>query len=126
MAEQPSIQFSSRLPAPPARKPRVLLIGATGYIASQLLPVFRQRYDLRLVDVRTIDATGQTVDGVGMVNLLAESDNRLRLYFQGADAVVHLGYYHPPHLNVTGENKTYLDERPNVDMAERVYRHALN
>jgi nucleoside-diphosphate-sugar epimerase len=42
------------------------------------------------------------------------------------DAIVHLGYYHPPHLAVTGAGKSYLDERPNVDMAERVYRHALD
>jgi hypothetical protein len=40
--------------------------------------------------------------------------------------VVHLGYYRPAHLGVTGAGKSYLDERPNVDMAERVYRHALD
>jgi hypothetical protein len=40
--------------------------------------------------------------------------------------VVHLGYYRPPNTGVTGADKSYLDERPNVDMAERVYRHALD
>jgi hypothetical protein len=45
---------------------------------------------------------------------------------EGADAVIHLGYYHPPQLGVTGGGKSYLDERPNVDMAERVYRLALD
>jgi nucleoside-diphosphate-sugar epimerase len=114
------------LPAPPARKLRVLLTGATGYIASQLLPVFRQRYDLKLVDVRTTNALGQPVDGVELVNLIADSDDTLRPHFAGVDAIVHLGYYHPPHLAVTGAGKSYLDERPNVDMAERVYRHALD
>jgi hypothetical protein len=91
-----------------------------------MLPVLRDRYDLRLVDVRTSDAQGQAVPGVELLNLLNDSDDRLKQYFTGADAVVHLGYYHPPHLDVTGAGKSYMDERPNVDMAERVYRHALN
>jgi nucleoside-diphosphate-sugar epimerase len=120
------VEISTRLPAPPARKLRVLLTGATGYIASQLLPVFRQRYDLKLVDVRSTNALGQPVDGVELVNLIADSDDTLRPHFAGVDAIVHLGYYHPPHLAVTGAGKSYLDERPNVDMAERVYRHALD
>jgi uncharacterized protein YbjT (DUF2867 family) len=120
------VEISSRLPAPPAKKLRVLLTGATGYIASQLLPVFRQRYELKLVDVRGTNASGQTVDGVELVNLLDAPDDTLKPHFAGVDAIVHLGYYRPPGLGVTGAGKTYLDERPNVDMAERVYRHALD
>ena len=121
-----TIDISNRLPAPPARKPRVLLTGATGYIASQLLPVFQDRYDLRLIDVRSQNALGEAVQGVDVVNLLEDDDARLDAVFDGIDAVVHLGYYRPPHLGVTGAGKSYLDERPNVDMAERVYRHALD
>jgi NAD dependent epimerase/dehydratase family len=123
-----TLPISVRLPSPSpaARKPRVLLTGATGYIASQLLPVFRDRYDLRLVDVRTENARGEAVDGVQIGNLLEDDDGRLNTLFDGIDAVVHLGYYHPPQLAVTGAGKSYLDERPNVDMAERVYRHALD
>jgi hypothetical protein len=105
---------------------RVLLTGATGYIASQLLPVFRQRYDLKCVDVRTTDREGQTVEGVDLVNLLEDPDDKLRDVFADIDAVVHLGYYRPPNLGVSGAGKGYLDERPNVDMAERVYRHSLD
>jgi hypothetical protein len=88
--------------------------------------VFRERYELRLVDVRETNARGEPVPGVQLVNLVDDDDARLRPLFDGLDAVVHLGYYHPPHLGVTGEGKSYLDERPNVDMAERVYRHALD
>src|SRR5438105_13729432 len=120
------IEISSRLPAPPARKPRVLLTGATGYIASQLLPIFRERYELRLVDVRTTDAAGQPVEGAQQTNLIEDADEALKAQFEGVDAVVHLGYYRPAHLGVTGAGKSYLDERPNVDMAERVFRHALD
>jgi len=39
---------------------------------------------------------------------------------------VHLGYFRPPGKSVTGEDKSYLEERPNVDMAERVYRLSLD
>ena len=31
---------------------RVLVMGATGYIAGQLLPAFQERYHLRLIDLR--------------------------------------------------------------------------
>jgi hypothetical protein len=113
------VEISSRLPPPGPRRLRVLLTGATGYVASQLLPVFRERYDLRCVDVRPSE-------GVEVVNLIEDSDDKLRPHFEGVDAVVHLGYYRPATMGVTGANKAYLDERPNVDMAERVYRHALD
>ena len=88
--------------------------------------MFRQRYDLRLLDVRGTDAAGQAVEGAQVANLLTDSDDALRPHFAGVDAVVHLGYYRPPGLGVTGAGKSYLDERPNVDMAERVYRFALD
>jgi len=96
----------------------VLLTGATGYIASQLLPVFRDRYELVAIDVRA-------GDGVHVANLIEDDVEQLRPLFAGVDAVVHLAYYRPPGLGVTGSGKSYLDERPNVDMAERVYRLAL-
>src|SRR5579871_3956845 len=116
----------SPLPPAPAPRTRVLLTGATGYIASQLLSVFRQRYDLRCIDVRTTTAAGQPVEGAQVANLLTDSDAALKPHFADVDAVVHLGYYRPAGMTVTGEGKSYLDERPNVDMAERVYRFALD
>lgn len=112
-----SPMLSSRLPPASGRR-RVVLTGATGYIASQVLPVFRDRYDLVGLDVRP-------ADGVRVANLLEDSDESLRAHFEGADGVVHLSYYRPPGLGVSGGGKAYLDERPNVDMAERVYRLSL-
>jgi uncharacterized protein YbjT (DUF2867 family) len=110
-------ELSSRLPAATGRR-RVVLTGATGYIASQLLPVFRDRYELVALDVRA-------AEGVRQANLLDDAEDALQPHFAGADAVVHLGYYRPPGGRVSGAGKAYLDERPNVDMAERVYRLAL-
>jgi hypothetical protein len=100
--------------------------GATGYIASQLLPAFRERYDLVLLDVRTTNATGQAVAGVEIADFLRDDVTPLAPYFEGVDAVVHLGYFRPPGTGVSGQDKSYLDERPNVDMADRVYRLALD
>jgi NAD+ dependent glucose-6-phosphate dehydrogenase len=117
--------MSGRLPETTGQR-RVLVTGATGYIASQLLPTFRERYDVVLLDVRTTDGAGRPVAGVEIADFLAEDVAALGRYFEGVDAVVHLGYYRPPESEVSGSNKTYLDERPNVDMAERVYRFALD
>ena len=119
------MSMSGRLPAQAPRWRRVLVTGATGYIASQLLPAFRERYDLVLLDVRTTDAAGQAVAGVELADFLADDVAPLANHFDGVDAVVHLGYFRPPGKAVTGEDKSYLEERPNVDMAERVYRLAL-
>jgi hypothetical protein len=122
-----SVEFpiSGRLPAPPAARLRVVLTGATGYLASQLLPVFRQRYDLVLLDRKQTDRRGRAVEGVQLADLLDDDLDAYRQHFRGADAVAHFGYYRPPGTGVTGSGKGYLDERPNVDMAEHVYRVAL-
>ena len=103
-----------------------MLTGATGYIASQLLAVFRERYELIALDIRNTNARGERINDVRLANLIDDPLDRLAEHFRGVDAVVHLSYYRPPGLGVTGAGKSYLDERPNVDMAERVYRLALD
>ena len=72
------------------------------------------------------DGQGGTVEGLLVADLLEEPVDRLARHFAGIDSVVHLGYYRPSGTGVTGAGKGYLDERPNVDMAERVYRLALD
>ena len=125
--EEPSaVTMARRVPEQSGARRRVLVTGATGYIASQLLPMFRRRYDLVLLDVRATDGQGQPVEGVQVADMLEGDLEQLARHFVGIDAVVHLSYWRPPGKTVTGENKTYLEERPNVDMAERVYRLALD
>jgi hypothetical protein len=97
---------------------RVLLTGATGVIAGQLLPSLREGYDLRLVDVRDTDGDGRPVAGVEIVDLLEGDDAELAALFTGVDTVVHCGYVRPD-----GE-ATYAEERRNVDMTQRVYETA--
>jgi hypothetical protein len=108
----------------------VLLTGATGYIAGQLLPAFRERYDLRLLDARKTDASGNPVDGVQVADLLSAGRSELVPLFSGVDVVVHCAYVRPagarpgdsPGLDAQA---LYEGERRNVDMMQRVYQLAL-
>jgi len=96
----------------------VLLTGATGVIAAQLLPSLRARYDLRLIDIRDTDRAGEPVPGVKVVDLLEAGDAELEDLFAGVDTVVHCGYARP------AGKPSYADERRNVDMAQRVFETA--
>lgn len=99
----------------------VLLTGATGYIAQQFLPVFHERYDLRLLDVKR-EREGQEVEGVEIVDLLKDDPVRLASFFSGVDVVVHTGYHRPESSDPQAQ---YEGERRNVDMMQRVYGLAL-
>jgi hypothetical protein len=103
-------------------KPRVLLTGATGYIAGQLLSAFRERYDLALLDVREEDGSGSRIEGVEVLDLLDGDPTSLERLFSDADVVVHTGHRKPD-----GEDprSQYEAERRNVDMMQRVYQLAL-
>jgi nucleoside-diphosphate-sugar epimerase len=102
----------------------VLITGAAGYIGSYLLPAFRERFTLRLVDNRDRDGLGRPVDGLQVVDIsdLARMDEYREL-FRGADAVVHLAFLRPPDDSL---HARYLAERGNVDMAYIVYQLALD
>src|SRR5947207_465408 len=107
-------------------RPTVLITGATGYIASQILPAFRERYDVRLIDVRTTDRNGNAVPGARVADLLDGPDGVIRPLFTGCDAVVHLAYHRGAlTTGPSGRGRGYADERPNVDMADRVFRLSL-
>lgn len=104
-------------------KLRVLLTGTTGYIADKLLPAFRERYDLRLIDTRQENGAGQPVEGVEMIDLLSASSTELKAVFTGIDVVVHAAYHRPHRIDPQSQ---YDGERRNIDMMQRVYQMALD
>ena len=62
-------------------KRKVLVTGASGYIAGLLLPALRQRYDLTLLDVRTTDRQGNEVEGVQIADLTDPNRDNYRHHF---------------------------------------------
>ena len=73
-------------------KPKVLVTGAAGYVAAQLLPAFHERYECTLIDVTTTDRDGHEVPGVQQQSLLVDHLDELRSLFAGCDEVVHLEF----------------------------------
>ena len=100
----------------------VLLTGASGYIASQLREEFRDRYELRMIDVRSQDRDGAEIPGVEIVDLIDPDRSKYAHLFEGADAVVHLGYKRPG----APEIDRFDTECDNVRMANNVYRAAFD
>jgi nucleoside-diphosphate-sugar epimerase len=99
---------------------RVLVTGACGYIASQLLPAFRERFELRLLD-RVAQREGEPVPGVTAVDLLGADPESFRAHFRGVQTVVHLAWNRP-----SGDRaRAYVEERVNIDLAQRIYQLAL-
>ena len=102
---------------------KVVVTGAAGYVASQLLPAFRERYDLVLLDSRERTRDGALVEGVTITDLRDADRETYRSYFAGADAVVHLAFnYKQGHSMNDGD---YYSERSNLDLAFHVYQTAL-
>ncbi len=101
---------------------KVVVTGAAGYIAGLLLPAFRERYDLTLLDVRTTDRDGNEVEGIQVVDLLNRNRDTYRHYFRGADAVVHCGFVRAE--DPQDPDQRFWAELANVEMAYNVYQTA--
>lgn len=108
---------------------RVLVTGACGYVAAQLLPALRARYALTLVDVRETDRTGAPVRGVRLADLADPDRSDYRPLFSGVDTVLHLGYRQAAR-QAGGAEVAELDrfdgELANLRMAQHVYRCAFD
>ena len=57
---------------------KVLVTGAAGKIAGQVLPALRERYDLTLLDVRTTDRDGHEVEGIQIADLVNKDRDTYR------------------------------------------------
>jgi len=115
----------------PAKK-RVLITGASGYIASLLLPGLRGRYELVLADSRSNDRAGKAVPGIQTVDLSDPDRSNYQALFKAVDAVVHLAYRHSSasgSLTWGGDVppiERFEVEFQNVQMAQNVYRAAYD
>ena len=110
-------------------KRRVLVTGAAGTISGQLLPAFRERYDLVLLD-------RDDSDGIRGADLTDPDVDAYREHFRGVDAIVHNGFQWRPEGRTAaplqwlddqppGAPDGYYTERGNVDMVFHVMKLAL-
>jgi NAD+ dependent glucose-6-phosphate dehydrogenase len=110
-------------------KRRVLVTGASGEIASQILPELERHHELVFLDVRAADRWGRPVAGVRLADLTHPDRRRYQDQFEGVDTVVHLGYKHPGSADWGADLapvERFEGELANVRMAQNVYRCALD
>lgn len=101
---------------------KVIVTGAAGYIAGLLLPAFRERYDLTLLDVRSTDRGGNLVKDIELADLLDRDRDSYRRHFTGVDAVVHCGFVRAK--APSDPDQRFWAELANIEMAYNVYQIA--
>ena len=114
-------------------KRRVLITGASGEITRQLLPAFRERYELALLDTRPSTHANDIID----VDVGDPDIDKYREHFRGVDAIVHNVRSTKPGVTTSAPRQWlkarpgaepaegYFVERKSVDMAFNVLRLAL-
>lgn len=99
---------------------KILMTGATGFVASIMLPKFLEKYDMTLLDTRDINFDGDCVPGVNVVDLSNSDQSTYVNFFQNIDTVIHLAY-----MRRSGPAlEHFKTEKRNVDMAYNVLRAA--
>jgi hypothetical protein len=105
---------------------KIVVTGACGKIAGQVLPALRERYDLTLLDIKTTDRAGNEVEGVQIADLVDKNRDNYRHHFRGADAVTHFGFVGSTDPSVgTDTDRRFQNEMANVQMAYNIYQTAL-
>ena len=100
-------------------KRKIVVTGASGYVAGRMLPALQERYETVLLDVKTTNRQGEEVAGIHIADLVEKDRDAYREHFRGADAVVHCGFVR------TGQGEQrFWNEADNITMAHNVYRSA--
>jgi NAD(P)-dependent dehydrogenase (short-subunit alcohol dehydrogenase family) len=94
-------------------KRRVLITGASGEITRQLLPTFREKYDLTLLDTRSSAHANDIIE----CDVSNPDVDRYRKHFRGIDAIVHNVRSTKPGVK-TSAPRQWLKERPGAEPAE--------
>jgi hypothetical protein len=107
-------------------KRRVVLTGASGYVAQRMFRELADRWDLVPIDVRPTTREGVPVPGIVIADLTDRNRDTYRQHFRGADAVIHCGFVRGP--DAAWQNNSdakFWAEHENVALAYNVYRVAL-
>jgi len=110
-------------------KRRVVLTGASGYVAQRMFAELSERWDLVPIDVRPTTRDGKPVPGIIVADLTNPDRNAYRQHFAGADAVIHCGFVSAPSLDATtwqnNSDAKFWAEHKNIALAYNVHRTAL-
>jgi nucleoside-diphosphate-sugar epimerase len=96
---------------------RALVTGATGSIATQVLPALRERCELVLLDIKDSTRDGAVVEGVTIADLADQE--ACRPHFEGIDTLVHSAYVW------TGGQDEFEGEMHNIRLAHNAYQLAF-
>ena len=102
-------------------KLKVVLTGATGYMAGRMRAKLQDRYDLTMLDVKSMDPEGNRIPDVHEVDLINRDRDQYRELFRGADAVVHSGFKG----TVDSMHTDFWKEVDNVTMCYNVYQTCI-
>ena len=114
-------------------KRRVLITGASGEITRQLLPTFRDQYDLTLLDTRPSQHANDIIEA----DVSDPDVDTYRQHFRGIDTIVHNVRAKTPGVKTSAPGQWkkdrpgpepvegYFVERKSVDMAFNVLRLAV-
>jgi nucleoside-diphosphate-sugar epimerase len=110
-------------------KKKVVLTGASGYVAQRMLTELAERYELVLLDTSATTTDGEPVEGVIACDLNSPERDGYREHFTGADAVVHCAFVRAPGMGsgsfMNNSEPKFRAEHDNVGMAYNVYQTAL-
>jgi hypothetical protein len=110
-------------------KRRVVLTGASGYVAQRMFKALDERWDVVPIDIRATTRDGQPVPRLIVSDLTNAYRNAYRQHFRGADAVIHCGFVRAPGMTADtwqdNSDAKFQAEHANVALAYNVYRVAL-
>lgn len=109
-------------------KKRVVLTGASGYVAQRMIQPLQERYDLVCLDIVDKTRGGKAIPNIRLADLANGDRDTYRQHFRGADAIVHCAFISAPGMDATSwrdnSEAKFLAEHANIRMAYDVYKTA--
>lgn len=103
-------------------KRKILVTGALGKIAGQVLPALQERYEVTQTDIHNKNRNGEVVPEIHIADLTDDNRDAYRDLFANQEIVVHFGFVRS--VEDTPEAR-FRSEFANVRMAYNVYKTAL-